>query len=212
MHLTLLSRARATVPSAGSAAPAARRRRVPGPRTLAWSGTRRQAAKRPAQDLGGARGWALQPRVVYLEYGGEGGAWKPPRVPFPPLVFAPDSPCWTQTEEPGAATGGSGLGAPGKPPPGPPALCAGRLPSRPGEETRGGCEQLRESESREPEPDGPPPRPPSPARLRARPRVLPPSQPGPAGLLDGTRLHHHPGAEGRRPGAHQARPSLQVLA
>lgn len=129
---------RASASSARAAAPAARRWRVQGPRTLARSGTRRQAVERPVQDLGGARGWALQPRVVYLEYGGEGGAWKPPRVPFPPLVFAPDSPCWTQTEEPGAATGGSGLGGPGEPPPGPPALCAGRLPSRPGRKREGG--------------------------------------------------------------------------
>lgn len=97
--------------------PAADGQRVPGPRTVLRNARRRwaveRAVKRPSPQPGGARGWALQPRVVYLEYGGEGGAWKPPRVPFPPLVFAPDSPCWTQTEEPGAAAGGSGPGAPG---------------------------------------------------------------------------------------------------
>lgn len=163
------------------------------------------AVERPSPEPGGARGWALQPRVVYLEYGGEGGAWKPPRVPFPPLVFAPDSPCWTQTEEPGAAAGGSGPGAPGGA-----AARAARSPYRPPPFEGQGGNKSRDvnscgspslaSRSR----SGPPPRPPSPAQP-ARSPVLPPSQPGPAGLLDGTRLHHHPGAEGRRPGAYQAR-------
>ena len=171
------------------------------------SGKRLQAVERPGPEPGGARGWALQPRVVYLEYGGEGGAWKPPRVPFPPLVFAPDSPCWTQTEEPGAAAGGSGLGAPGRA-----ATRVARSPYRPPPFPAQGGNKSRDVNSsgsrslgsRSLSRSGPPPRPPSPAQP-VRPRVLPPSQPGPAGLLDGTRLHHHPGAEGRRPGAHQAR-------
>lgn len=54
----------------------------------------------------------------------------------------------------------------------PPSLQAASLPG-PGRKREGGCEQLRESESREPEPDGPPPRPPSPAFPPARPPAQP---------------------------------------
>lgn len=144
---------------------------------MPWSWRRRWAVERLGIEQRGTRGWALQPRVVYPEYGGEGGAWKPPRVPFPPLVFAPDSPCWTQTEEPGAAAGGSGPGTRGSRCPGrPPSVQAASLPG-PGREREQGCEQLRESESREPEPEParvPTQAPqPSPACAPARPPAQP---------------------------------------
>lgn len=144
----------------------------------------------------------MQPRVVYLEYGGR-GAWRSsPHVSHFLLLFSLRIlPCWTQTEEPGAAAWGIGAGGtresryPARP------LCqAASFPAQ-GREQEPGCEQQWESESREPEPEPGGPRPgpqPSPAQP-VRPRVLPPSQPGPAGLVGRNTAPSSPRRGGKTP-------------